>query len=259
MHTLQDKYNTLLKQYKIEVLNKVDASNFKQYNEVLFSAHSCAIEGNSFTIDETRELKEKGLDLKLHNKSLFEAYEIIDHFNAYAYLMARIDEPLTESLLKETHALLMKNTLTYRTGENSGEYTDKMMSAGETIFGDPKKNIESVPKLLKQTQQVIDENEIHPIIISASFHQFFIYLHPFRDGNGRLGRLFSNWILTKLKHPQVIIESQNKQTYINSLKSSHKHRNNSPIQTFFFETAITKMQNEIKQSTTDNASNFNIK
>ena len=250
MRNLEKEYNILLKKYKEEVLNNVDSANFNQYNEVLFSAHSCAIEGNSFTVDETRELKEKGLDLKLQNKSLFEAYEIIDHFNAFNFIMQQTNQPLTEKLLKDTHTLLMKNTLMYRTGENAGEYTTKIMTAGGTIFGNPEKNIKSIPKLLEQTQKVIEENKVHPVIIASSFHKYFIYLHPFRDGNGRLGRLLSNWILTKLEHPQIIIESKNKQQYIDALKNSHKHKNNSPINNFFFTTAIDRMKREVEQNNT---------
>lgn len=258
METLQNTYNNILKKYQSEILNNIDEVDFKTYNEVLFTAHSSAIEGNSFTVDETRELKEKGLYLKLHNKSLFEAYEIIDHFNAYEYLMERINEPLTEDLLKNTHAILMKHTLKYRTGETAGNYTDKIMTAGDTIFGNPKKNIENIPKLIKATQDIIEKGTVHPVNISASFHKFFIYLHPFRDGNGRLGRLLSNWILIKLKHPIIIIESKNKQQYIEALKSSHKHKDNSPIITFFFKTAIERMRKELKQKNSS-TNNFNIK
>ena len=48
-----------------------------------------------------------------------------------------------------------------------------------------------VAKLLEQTQKIMDEGKMHQMIISAKFHHFFIYLHPFADGNGRLGRLLS--------------------------------------------------------------------
>jgi Fic family protein len=250
MQNLQESYERILKQYTEEIVSNIDTDHFKTYNEVLFTAHSSAIEGNSFTVDETRELKEKGIALKLHNKSLFEAYEIIDHFNAYTHVMQGVHEPLTEQLLKDTHALLMARNLNYKTGENPGEYTTKIMTAGDTIFGDPKKNIESMPKLIKATQDSIEKGTVHPMKIAASFHKYFIYLHPFRDGNGRLGRLFSNWILTKLKHPLVIIESQNKQVYIDALKSSQKHRDNTPLISFFFETAIARMTKELAEKNT---------
>ena len=55
------EYESLLKTYRQKVTEKMAVSDLKNYNEILFSAYSCAIEGNSFSVNETRELKEKGL------------------------------------------------------------------------------------------------------------------------------------------------------------------------------------------------------
>ena len=57
------RYDTLLKEYRQQVIDKFNAEDLKEYNEILFSAHSCAIEGNTFSVDDTRALKEKGLGL----------------------------------------------------------------------------------------------------------------------------------------------------------------------------------------------------
>ena len=56
-----ERYNTLLREYKTTVIDKFNVEDLKEYNEILFSAHSCAIEGNTFSVDDTRALKEKGL------------------------------------------------------------------------------------------------------------------------------------------------------------------------------------------------------
>ena len=48
-------------------------------------------------------------------KTLLEAFEILDHFQAYEYLLKNLDRPLTEELLKETHRLLTEHTLSYKT------------------------------------------------------------------------------------------------------------------------------------------------
>ena len=85
------------------------------------------------------------------------------------------------------------------------------------------------------------------MIISAKFHHFFIYLHPFADGNGRLGRLISNFILAKNRLPLVIILSENKNNYIEALKACKKHKTHLPIINFFFETAVKQMKKEISQ------------
>lgn len=60
---LISRYDILVNRYKELVSEKLSRKDFIEYNEILFSAHSCAIEGNSFSVDETRTLKEKGLGM----------------------------------------------------------------------------------------------------------------------------------------------------------------------------------------------------
>ena len=57
------QYDNLVSRYKEIVADKFSSQDFIEYNEILFSAHSCAIEGNSFSVDETRTLKERGLGM----------------------------------------------------------------------------------------------------------------------------------------------------------------------------------------------------
>ena len=214
-----ERYNTLLKEYRATVIDKFNVEDLKEYNEILFSAHSCAIEGNTFSVDDTRALKEEGLGMIPQGKTLFEAFEILDHFNAYEFLMEQTDRPLTEQLVKETHRILTQHTLTYRYKDAvPGEYTNTDMGAGDTIFGDHEKLIARVPKLMEATQKAIEELPVHPVEIAAQFHKHFIFLHPFRDGNGRLGRLLSNFILVKLGHPMILIEKQDRDKYIGAIK-----------------------------------------
>jgi Fic family protein len=79
------------------------------------------------------------------------------------------------------------------------------MAAGDTIFRDTKKAIANMPKLLNSFNEALKDKKIHPIELSAIFHKMFIYSHPFPDGNGRLGRLITNFILEKNNQPHIII------------------------------------------------------
>ena len=253
------QYDSLVAEYKKIVSDRFSKADFIEYNEILFSAHSCAIEGNSFSVDETRTLKEKGLGMIPHGKTLFEAFEILDHFQAYEYLLNNLDKPLTEELLKETHRLLTEHTLEYKTRNDEvpskpGEYTTVDMCAGDTIFGEHEKLIKQVPRLLESTQKAIDSGEVHPMVIAAKFHGFYEYLHPFRDGNGRLGRLMSNFILLKMGQPLLIIPSSNREEYIAALKYIKKERTDEFLIDFFFKTSINRLQHEIseKKNLTDN-------
>ncbi|MCC6286530.1 MAG: Fic family protein [Chitinophagaceae bacterium] len=242
------EYKKTLGLYKEQVVSTFAAENHFEYNEILLSAHSCAIEGNSFSVNDTRELKEHGISLKLQNKSMLEAFEILDHFKAFEYLFNNLQLPLSEQLLIDTHKLLTANTIQYTKNYQPGEYTRSRMAAGDTIFPDHEESIASVPALMEQTQEAINKKLAQPIEISAKFHKYFIYLHPFPDGNGRLGRLISNFILAKAGEPLVIIEASRKAEYIDVLKFSHKHNNLELISSFFIKTSINRMKNEIQQA-----------
>lgn len=178
---------------------------------------------------------------------MLEAFEILDHFKAYEFLFGHLHLPFSEWLLIETHKILTLNTIQYTKGYLPGSYTDTQMAAGDTVFPDHEISIANVPALMEQTQKAIEEKKIHPIEIAAKFHKYYIYLHPFPDGNGRLGRLFSNFILAKLHHPIIIITSQQKEAYINALKMSHRHNDLDIISEFFAKTAISRMKDELLQ------------
>ena len=241
-------YENLLKVYHQKVTDRMAVQDLRAYNEILFSAYSCAIEGNTFSVNDTRELKEKGLGVIPQGKTLFEAFEMLDHFRAYEFLFNQPAAPLTESLLKETHRILMEHTLPYHYPDaKPGEYTETDMCAGDTIFGEHEQLISRVPKLLSSTQQALENGKIHPMILSARFHGFYEYLHPFRDGNGRIGRLFSNFILHKTGHPIVIITNEKKDEYINALRYIRTEQTDEHLISFFFQTAIKRMQREINE------------
>jgi len=240
-------YDNLVIDYQKNYSSTFSKEDLFEYNEVLFSAHYCAIEGNTFSVNETRELKEHGLKLKLKNKSMLEAFEILDHFKAFEFLFNDLNKPFSEELLTETHRILTANTILYTKGYNPGEYTKTRMAAGDTIFPDHQQSIKSVPQLMEQTQKVLDDAKVHPIEISAKFHYFFIYLHPFPDGNGRIGRLFSNYILAKKEQPLLIIKKEQREQYIESLKLTHKHNNPDLISMFFIKTSMERMKSEIEE------------
>ena len=56
-----EEYESIRKEYQKKVANRMSEQQWMEYNEILFSAHSCAIEGNSFTVDDTRILHEQSI------------------------------------------------------------------------------------------------------------------------------------------------------------------------------------------------------
>lgn len=220
------EYEDLRGKYQTLIINKMDREEYIKYNEVLFSTHSCAIEGNSFSVDDTRELKEKGLGMIPAGKTLFEAFEMLDHFEAFEYMMQNTQHPLDENLLKEINRRVTSHTLSYR--------------SPEAIPGE-------IPKLLESTEKAIVSAAVHPMILAARFHGFYEYLHPFRDGNGRTGRLISNYILLRLNHPLLIIPSEARQEYISVLRMIRTEATDEHLICFFFKMAIQRMEEELKQ------------
>lgn len=242
------EYEAARQQYQTSIINQMNREEYIKYNEVLFSTYSCAIEGNSFSVDDTRELKEKGLGMIPAGKTLFEAFEMLDHFEAFEYMMQNTQHPIDEELLKEINRRVTRHTLSYHAPEAvAGEYTTTDMTAGDTVFGDHKELIARVPKLLESTEEAIVAANVHPMILAARFHGFYEYLHPFRDGNGRTGRLVSNYILLRMGHPLLIIPSENRKEYIGALRMIRTEATDEHLIRFFFKMATRRMEEELKQ------------
>lgn len=242
-----EEYESVRKEYQQKIADKMGRQQWMEYNEILFSAHSCAIEGNSFTVDDTRILREQGMAMIPVGRSLLECTEMADHFRAFDYLVSRLDGPFDESLLKEINRLVTEHTLSYRAqGAVAGEYTTEDMAAGDTVFGDHETLIAQVPHLMESTQKALDAG-LHPMVVAAKWHGYYEYLHPFRDGNGRTGRLLSNFILLRAEHPLLIIRLEDRSAYISALKQIRSEGTDEHLVAFFFKTAITRMKEEMAQ------------
>ena len=253
MQSLIQEFDKLSQEYREYISDRFSYEDFKDYNEILFSAHSCAIEGNSFTVDETRTLRERGLGMIPQGKPLVEAFEMLDHFRAYEEMVRTVEAPLTEDYIKHLHFLLTEHTIAYRhAGALPGEYTDHDMCAGDTIFGDHEVLIARVPQLLTQVEQALAGGRWHPMEAAAIFHGHFEWLHPFRDGNGRIGRLLVNKILLQKQLPMLIITVDQRADYLTCMKKFRMDAE--PLTDLFFDTAISRMKKEIEQkrNATDN-------
>ena len=145
------------------------------------------------------------------------------------------------------------------------------MAAGDTVFGDHEELVARVPELLESTERAIQSalqaqdastaqsadastinssdapNVPHPMVLAARFHGFYEYLPPFRDGNGRTGRLVSNYILLRLGHPLLIIPSEARQEYISVLRLIRTEATDEHLIHFFFKIATQRMEEELKQ------------
>ena len=76
------EYEYIRKEYQQKIADRMGKAQWMEYNEILFSANSCAIEGNSFTVDDTRILREQGMAMIPVGRSLLECTEMADQFRA---------------------------------------------------------------------------------------------------------------------------------------------------------------------------------
>ena len=77
------KYDSLARDYINYVALPMGETEFSNYSAVLFSCHSCGIEGSTFSVDDTRALFEQQLGYQPTGKSLLECLEMADHFAAF--------------------------------------------------------------------------------------------------------------------------------------------------------------------------------
>lgn len=242
------KYDETVKAYKQMIVEPMGEEQYRERNEILFSCHSCGIEGSTFSVDDTRALFEEGLGFYPVGKSLLECQEMSDHFAAYEWMHNHLDHPFDVELMKSINRLVTLHTLPYKVpGATPGEFTTVDMAAGDTVFGDHEHLIAQVPRLMSSTAKAIDSRQSHPMVLAARFHGFYEYLHPFRDGNGRTGRLLSNFILIHFGLPELIIRKEDRQQYIGTLRQIRTENTDEYLISFFFSKAIEQMENDMAQ------------
>lgn len=242
------RYDKTVADYQELIVAPMGKEQYRERNEVLFSCHSCGIEGNSFTVDNTRELFEQGLGYYPVGKTLLECQEMADHFAAYEWMHKHLDHSFDVELLRETNRLVTLHTLPYKIpGARPGDFTIVDMAAGDTVFGDHEKLVAQVPRLMRSTAKAMEEKKVHPMILAARFHGFYEYLHPFRDGNGRTGRLMSNFILLHFDLPELIIRKEDREEYVGALRQIRMENTDEHLVGFFFSKAIAQMEGDIEQ------------
>lgn len=79
-----------------------------------------------------------------------------------------------------------------------------------------------------------NKKKLHPIILASYFHSAFETIHPFVDGNGRVGRLLMNLILSNHKYPMINIPHKKKYLYYDTLKESQVNGNLRHLVKFLF-------------------------
>ena len=174
------------------------------------------IEGSKLTHDQTRYIYETntiGISNEIVNVD--DIIETVNHFRCIDYIIDKAKADLSESLIKQLHFILKNGTSDSRKSWFAvGNYKKLPNEVGGKDTTDPKNVAEEISILLKWYNDIANKT-INDII---EFHYRFECIHPFQDGNGRIGRL----IMFKecLKHNIVpfIVSDDMKLYYYRGLK-----------------------------------------
>lgn len=185
-----DRISSIMKKIgKLDNYKDLNKMPVLRRNNRIKSIHSSlAIEANSLSINQVKDI----IDGKVVIGPKNEIQEVQNAYNAY--LKMNEVNPFSIKDLKKIHGIL-----TYLILEDSGNFRN----GGEGVFDENGNCIfvcpppEQVDILMNQlfNWMKTKKDEIHPLILSSIFHYEFVFIHPFKDGNGRTARLWQNVIL----------------------------------------------------------------
>jgi Fic family protein len=223
---------------KLRPLKPEEEQRITQKFRLDWNFHSNAIEGNSLTLGETKTLLMHGLTAG--GKKVRDADDIRGHDDVLKMLPKLIADKhrLTEADIKNMHRDLLREPyfkdaiapdgkifrLKVRLGEYKQERNIVHTPTGETHeYVRPEDVTAKMHDLLQWHREREEKRDIHPVEHSALFHHRFEAIHPFDDGNGRMGRILMNLILMQSGFPPVIIKVEDRNHYVASLAKADAH------------------------------------
>jgi len=185
-----------------------------------YTYNSNAIEGSTLTLEETALVLKEGVTVG--GKPLQHHLEAIGHKDAYYYVedLVKNKIPVSERTIKEIHTLVLMDRQT-----DKGVYRSVPVRVGSFHPCQPYE----VP--IKMERLMIEYGEemqkLHVVERAAVFHLMFETIHPFIDGNGRVGRLLLNLELMKEGYPPVNVKFTDRAKYYDCF-NHYRENNNDP-------------------------------
>ena len=206
----------------LDVLREQKEMNLKgnlyHNTQIIFAYNTNHIEGSKLTEDQTRYIFET-------NTILFEGdtvakvddiLETANHFKLVDYMLDVADKKLTETMIKEFHKILKDGTSDSRVEWFSvGEYKQRANTIGNGIKTTSPNNVEKEMSKLMDWYNSLKQVTAKEII---EFHYRFESIHPFQDGNGRIGRIIMFKECLKNNIIPFIIQDADKLFYYRGLK-----------------------------------------
>lgn len=187
--------------------------------------NSNSIEGSMLTEPDTAAVLFD--NVALPNKSLTEQLEAKNHQTALNYLFDHVakSEAINEDFVLKLHSILMNGIR-----PDAGVYRNHPVRiTGANL---PAANYIKVPELIPEVMIKAAAQTIDSVASSASVHSRFEQIHPFSDGNGRVGRLLMNAMFLKANLASAIIRQEQKQLYYAYLYKAQTTPDQSQLENF---------------------------
>jgi Fic family protein len=232
-----------LKNLKLEVYKYQDKNWFNNINKndealkkliIKLTYHSNSIEGSTLTEADTEAIIfNKKL---LANRTLIEQLEAINHQKTFYFAMQLVkNRKLQKSDILTLHQLLMAGIL-----DNAGEFRNHAVR----ILGSfvPTANHLSIEKKLEEFLIVFNKKSKKSILQIAKTHAIFEQIHPFSDGNGRVGRLLMLVLALKIGFPPVLVLQERKKAYYKYLQEAQLKENYEYLEYFVCESILESIK-----------------
>jgi fido (protein-threonine AMPylation protein) len=234
---IRDPFLTVLSPVELKELKTLEArgdlyvrhlseAGWTKFKET-FTYNTNAIEGSRINASEVQNILEnQGWP---QDKSKEDIAETLGVAEAVDYIRT-VDEHVSLKLIKELHSIVFKNSKSF-----AGVFRPQGV---EVVVADAQGNVvhrgapsEQIESLLKEIVHWYNQNKTkcQPLVLAAVVHNQFEFVHPFQDGNGRVGRLLLNNILLKHDLPPLNIELKNRTQYYLALQAYEKENNIRPM------------------------------
>lgn len=221
-----------LKQHLLIEHQRQDRNGVYGYTQRSMAYNSNRIEGSTLTKRQTASIFETGTvfaeeDYPIRTKDI---EELNGHFKMFNYMLHHINEPLSEDIIKNMHKNLKEGVFEdIANGYAIGDYKRKANYVGSITTTLP----QEVPIQMKNLLEEYHQKSNISIKDIAELHAKFENIHPFQDGNGRVGRMI---ILKEcLMHNliPVIIRDNNKPIYMHHLHDAQVNHDYSGLVKYF--------------------------
>lgn len=198
---------------------------WKTFSEI-FSYNTNAIEGSELSKKETKEVIENGVwPVEKSKEDIAKALGVNDAIN----FIRKTKEHISLDLIKKIHHIVFKNSKNFA-GELRKLGQEVVVRTGSGIIvheGAPSSRVVTLLNGLINWYNK-HKSEYPGILLAAVVHNQFENIHPFADGNGRVGRILLNNILLKNSLPPVNIDLKNQREYYETLQAYEKEEDIRP-------------------------------